>query len=413
MTSKIIVNNIEADTGISTITFNNDISSNTVRGNIISDGTSTFDVISGVSTIGVTTAHVTSINNLSYPTAGSLSNRSLIINGAMQVAQRGTVVNAGNEYGGPDRYKFGKNDGAYTISQESDVPSGSGFAKSYKIDVTSAASSTGTQYVFLRQMIEGQDLQHLKKGTSSAESLTLQFWVKSTKIGTYVVQLYDIDTSSNRQICKTYTVNSSNTWEYKTITFAGDTTGAFDSDNAASLEINWWLYAGSTYTSGTLQTSWGAYSNANTAVGQVNAADSTSNNIFFTGIQLEVGKNATDFEHRSYGEELARCQRYYYEYPKGNTYNIIANGLANTSTNALFHFQYPVPMRSAPVIAASGNWQVIDGQSHSVSGFSAITDATELTGRVDATSSGLTAGRACMLRNNNDATATFSFNAEL
>jgi len=150
-------------------------------------------------------------SEVQLPTAGALSNRNIMINGAMQVAQRGTVVNAGNEYGGPDRYKFGKNDGAYTISQDTDVPSGSGFAKSYKIDVTSAASSTGTQYVFLRQMIEGQDLQHLKKGTSSAESLTLQFWVKSTKTGTYVVQLYDIDTSPNRQICKTYTVNSSNT----------------------------------------------------------------------------------------------------------------------------------------------------------------------------------------------------------
>ena len=290
-------------------------------------------------------------SEVQLPTTGALSNRNIMINGAMQVAQRGTVVNAGNEYGGPDRYKFGKNDGAYTISQDTDVPSGSGFAKSYKIDVTSAASSTGTQYVFLRQMIEGQDLQHLKKGTSSAESLTLQFWVKSTKTGTYVVQLYDIDTSPNRQICKTYTVNSSNTWEYKTITFAGDTTGAFDSDNAASLEINWWLYAGSTYTSGTLQTSWGTYSNANAAVGQVNAADSTSNNIFFTGVQLEVGEKATPFEHRSFGDEIARCQRYYGKIRLANQEWIYNE---SNSANQKWHQIYiPFTMRANPSVDVS------------------------------------------------------------
>ena len=138
-----------------------------------------------------------------------------------------------------------------------------------------------------------------------------------------------------------------------------------------------------------------------------------SGTFYVTSIQLEIGSNATDFEHRSYGEELALCQRYYYEYPKGNTYNIIANGFANTSSNALFHFQFPVPMRTAPGASTTGNWQVIDGTSHNVTGFSATTDATTLTGRVDATTSGLTVGRGTMLRNNNDASATFSFYAEL
>ena len=302
------------------------------------------------------TGHV-KIDGQQLPTAGPLSNRNLIVNGAMQVAQRGTVVNAGNEYGGPDRYKFIKNDGAYTISQDTDAPSGSSFASSFKIDVTSAAGSIGNQHVFLRQMIEGQDLQQLKKGTSSAESFTLQFWVKSTKTGTYVVELYDAD--NNRQICKTYTVNSSNTWEYKTLTFAGDTTGAFDNDNAASLEINWWLYAGSTYTSGTLQTSWGVYSSAaNAAVGQVNAADSTSNNILFTGIQLEVGEIATPFEHRSYGDELLKCQRYFYASLNSDETDegYIMGHMWGTGGNAASVYgevTFPVTMRREPDLIAN------------------------------------------------------------
>ncbi len=312
------------------------------------------------------TGHVT-LDGLQLPTAGALSSRRININGAMQVAQRGTVVNAGNEYGGPDRYKFVKNDGAYTISQDTDAPSGSGFASSFKVDVTSAASSTGNQYVYLRQMIEGQDLQQLKKGTSSAESLTLQFWVKSTKTGTYVVQLFDVDTSSNRQICKTYTVNSSNTWEYKTLTFAGDTTGAFDNDNAASLEINWWLYAGSTYTSGTLQTSWGAYSAANAAVGQVNAADNTSNNILFTGIQLEVGEKATPFEHRSYGDELARCQRYYEQSnPTLSGSDGKQSFVASTGSDYLQAPTFKITKRASPTMAAHDGISEMDGSSTSL-----------------------------------------------
>jgi len=353
MTSKIIVNNIEADTGISTITFNNDISSNTVRGNIISDGTSTFDVISGVSTIGVTTAHVTSINNLSYPTAGALSNRSLIINGAMQVAQRGTVVNAGNEYGGPDRTRFSKNDGAFTISQDTDAPSGSGFANSYKVDVTSVAGTSGSYYVFLKYRIEGQDLQGLKKGTSSAESLTLQFWIKSPKTGTYIAELYDVD--NNRTISKSYTINSANTWEHKILTFPGDTTGgALDNDNDRSLEINLWLFAGTNYSSGTLQTAWAAEVGVNRAVGQVNAADNTANNIYMTGLQLEVGENATEFQHCSYGEQLALCQRYYYK----DDSTIEGGGLA-VVTGALdsimgIQADFPVTMRATPSLNLFG-----------------------------------------------------------
>ena len=289
--------------------------------------------------------HVT-LDGQQLPTAGALTGRRININGAMQVAQRGTVTNAGNEYGGPDRYRLAKNDGAYTISQDTDAPSGSGFASSFKIDVTSAASSTGNQFVIFQHKMEGQDLQQFKKGTSSAESFTLQFWIKSTKTGTYVVELTHSD--QTRHVCKTYTVSSSNTWEYKTITFPADTSGVLANDNASSLQLNWWLYAGSTYASGTLPTSWATFADANSAVGQVNAADNTSNNILFTGIQLEVGEKATPFEHRSYGDELARCQRYFYAY---ELLGVTLVGGNTALCNGTVYF--PVEMRAAPTLTSS------------------------------------------------------------
>ena len=275
----------------------------------------------------------------------SAGRKNLIINGAMQVAQRGTVVNAGNEYGGPDRMRLGKNDGAFTISQDTDVPAGSGFVKSYKIDVTSIAGTSGNYYTFLQQRFEGQDLQVLKKGTSSAESFTLQFWIKSTIPGTYVVEIYDND--NNRSISQSYTVNVANNWEHKILTFSGDTTGALDSDNNTSIEINCWLFAGTGYSSGTLNTSWNTQNNANRVVGQVNAANNTSNNIYFTGFQLEVGKNATEFEHRPYGEELALCQRYYHRDPTNWYQSAIIDG--NGTIIGTF-IRHPVPMRATPSV---------------------------------------------------------------
>jgi len=226
--------------------------------------------------------------------------RNLIINGAMQVAQRGTVTSAVHDsFGGPDRYKISENGATvFTMSQDSDTPTGEGFANSLKLDVTTEDSSLAAgDFASVLYNFEGQDLQSIKKGTSSAESVTLSFYIKSTITGTYIVQLYDND--NNRSVSKSYTVSSANTWEKKTITFPADTTGAFDDDNALSLLVRWWFAAGTTYSSGTLATAWESNTSANVAVGQVNAVNSTSNNIFLTGVQLEVGEQATPFEHRS------------------------------------------------------------------------------------------------------------------
>ena len=195
----------------------------------------------------------------------------------MRIRQRGDVANAGNEYGGPDRWFFWKNDGAFNISQTDTVPAGQGFKNSYKIDCTSVSGTSGANYVGILQKLEGVDVQRLKYGSSNAESLTLSFWIRSTKTGTYIATLRNED--QNKHISKSYTVSASNTWEKKTITFPGDTAAGFDNDTGESLKLILWVFAGSSYTSGTLATSWASVVDANSAVGQVNAGDNTSNDI--------------------------------------------------------------------------------------------------------------------------------------
>ena len=252
--------------------------------------------------------------------------RNLIINGSMRVAQRGTSstsVSSGGDYLTIDRFRFSMSSaGIWDISQSTTVPSGEGFAYSQKIDCTTADSSLdASNYLIYLTALEGQNLQHLKYGTSSAEKLTLSFWVRSAKTGTYVVEFINSATGGNRTQSQSYTINSADTWEKKTITIDGDTATALNNTNGAVLSLYFWLAAGSTYSGGTLNTSWNSSTNANRAAGVVNLADSTSNDWYITGVQLEVGDNATPFEHLSYGEELALCQRYYCVVAKMTTTN--------------------------------------------------------------------------------------------
>ena len=271
-------------------------------------------------TVGTKTPAVGSVTNDML--AGSIANskisnlypyRNLIINGDMSIAQRGTSATGktSDGYYFVDRWKTAISAmGTWTFSQSTTVPTGQGFGYSSKCECTTAdASPSANDRIFFIQSLEGQMLQQLKKGTSNAESITISFWVRSNKTGTYIVEIYDHDNS--RHINKSYTINSADTWEKKTITFAGDTTGTITNDNGQSLQISWWLGVGSTYTSGSLQTSWGSTTNANRAVGQVNLADSTSNEWYITGVQLEVGTSASDFEFLPYDVNLQRCLRYF------------------------------------------------------------------------------------------------------
>ena len=282
--------------------------------------------------------------------------RNIIINGDMSIAQRTTSVSSissGTAYDTVDR--FSRNigsGGTWTISQSTDVPTGQGFAKSLKLDCTTANGSLSSNSEFVvRQQIEGQNLQYLKKGTSSAESTTLSFWVKSNKTGTYIAELRDAD--NNRQISQSYTISSADTWEKKTLTYAGDTTGAFGNDNGASLTVELWLVAGSDFTSGTLSTTWTSSTNANRAVGQVNLADSTSNEWYITGVQLEAGTSASDFEFLPVDVNLQRCQRYFIQYGTG----IGGAGAANigvgqwySASEIVYNVYAPVSMRTKPTM---------------------------------------------------------------
>jgi hypothetical protein len=293
------------------------------------------------------------------PSAGFQDNvkfRNIIINGDMSIAQRGTSTASitGGGYYTVDRFNLGITTlGTWTQSQDTDVPTGQGFAKSLKMDCTTADGSPGANDVLqINYKMEGQQLQYLKKGTSSAESTTLSFWIKATKTGTNIVELFDLDNS--RQISKSYTVSSSDTWEKKTITFDGDTSGAFGNDNAASLQLDFFFGAGSNYTSGTLNTSWNSNTTANRAVGQVNHADSTSNNIYITGVQLEAGQISSEFEFLPVDVNLHRCQRYYFN-SEYNTSSTLGYGyhVAGNATRIYMSVHWKNTMRAAPTLAST------------------------------------------------------------
>ena len=285
--------------------------------------------------------------------------RNLIINGDMSVAQRGTSTASitGTGYFTIDRVKNAMSGfGTWTQSQSTDVPSGEGFGYSLKYDCTTANASLSASAFGIFQMskLEGQMLQYLKKGTANAESLTISFWVKSSKTGTYIVELFDEDNS--RFTNKSYSINSASTWEKKTITFDGDTTGSFNNDNGDSLSINFWLGAGTTFTTGSLQTTWGGNTASNRAVGQVNLADNTANEWYITGVQLEAGTTASDFEFLPYDVNLRRCERYFQKHDG-------FEGTASQTTQFQSVQTFHTPMRANPSASISGVLVVTDTDS--------------------------------------------------
>lgn len=280
--------------------------------------------------------------------------RNAIINGKMDIAQRGTSV-TGNTIGGyttVDRFTLGLSSlGTWTITQTADAPTGTDFRNCYKVACTTAnASPAAGAFMQLSHIIEGQDLQHFRKGTSSAKPFTLSFWTKSFQTGTFIVELLDL--TNSRSVCASYTISASGTWQYVSLTFPADTTGALANDNSGALYINWWLGAGSTYTSGTLPSAWGALTSANRAVGQTNIASSTSNYWQVTGCQLEQGSVASPFERRPIGAELALCQRYYQkESDAGIVMGVDQNG--TPSTGRYVGVQFPVTMRTNTYTASA------------------------------------------------------------
>jgi hypothetical protein len=305
------------------------------------------------------------------------SAKPLIINGDMQVAQRGTsttgITTSG--YYTVDRFAVTISAlGTWTQTQDTTVPTAKGFTKSLKMDCTTAdASPAAGDLVLLSYKVEAQDLQLLKYGTSSAEAFTLRFHVRSPKTGTHIVHIYQNDGA--RHISKAYTISSADTFQEVIINIPGDTGGTVNNDNACGMQIEFYLAAGSNSTSGTLATSWAGYTQANSAVGQVNCADSTDNNFFITGVQLEIGEfdstTMPSFQHESFGDNLARCQRYYYT-STIQTEDMLGVGWTQNATSMLrWNLQLPVFMRSAPTVSFQGDdvrlWNGANGTNASVS----------------------------------------------
>ena len=313
----------------------------TLKVNAIRGTGASSDAISVNSTDGTCTAKITN------PPPG---NRNLIIGGAMQVAQRGTsfsgVTSSTTTYP-VDRFLFGSSgSSAWTVAQSTagSVLANTGFSYAIKVDCTTADTSLGaTNEFWVTQKIEAQDLQHLRWGNAAAKSLTLSFWTRSNKTGDYGVWCYAEDGA--RQYATTYTISSADTWEKKVITIPGDTSGTINNDNGTGFEVRFYLGAGSSY-AGTPSSTWtGTLDNRTTTL---NLADNTANEWYLTGVQLEVSDHATDFEHRSYGDELQRCMRYYVKYMGPRRWPFI-NG-HNSNTQGFTNFQYPVKMRAAPTV---------------------------------------------------------------
>jgi hypothetical protein len=281
--------------------------------------------------------------------------RNLIINGAMQVAQRGTSATVGPNgtgegYTTVDRFENQLNGSVVsTFTQSTDAPPG--FANSAKIEVTTADSSlSASEFWQLRQGIEGQNLQSIGKGTSDAKSLTVSFWVKSNKTGTYTAELQDVDNDRSNGLA--YTINSSNTWEHKTLTYNADTSGAFNNDNGESVRLTFWLVADTAWSSGTFTNgTWGAATAANRVhSSQVNLGDTVGNEWYITGVQLEVGEQATPFEHRLFGDELYRCQRYCYVWKSKQPWDAFCDMNIWSSSGILGQAIMPQQMRADPSV---------------------------------------------------------------
>ena len=315
----------------------------------------------------------------------NLGRRNMIINGAMQVSQRATSVTgitSGNNWTA-DRFAFntGTNGGTYTLSTTTTVPSGEGFEKSLKIDCTTAGnySTAGTSTMLRCSPFEIQDCARLAYGTSGAKKLTVSFWTRASYIGTFTALLVTHD-SAQRNIIKTFTIASANTWQKVVLTYDGDTGSTFTgADNALGLSLDIWMGGGSSYTGGS-QTDgvWRARSTHNTSVLQGNGTlfgTSTSHDFYITGVQIEVGDTATDFEHRSYGEELTACQRYYENdgMSGGDNYRV-AISKPQTSDAYYFHIPYKTLKRTKATItitsAYSDNLVLnVHGASSGVGGF--------------------------------------------
>lgn len=362
-TNKLYIRNEDNDAWIELLTLDqvNDtlstLGADTLKADTIDETTSGSGVtVDGLlikdKNIGTTSTPVENIETKAVNGGQIGGRRNIVVNGGMQCWQRSTSetgLGASSGYFTADRWQIDSNTaGRVTMAQEtSDTPNG--FGTALKISTTTADTSVAAgEYFVLQTKFEGQNLQNLAKGTSDAKEITVSFYVKGNAAATYMCELQDIDNAevSSQQ----FSVTTS--WTRVSVTFPADTSGAFDNDANNSLEIKLWLHAGSTFTSGTYSPdTW--YSNgtfADRAAGISSIMDSTSRTLTITGVQMEAGSVASEFEHRSYGEELSLCQRYYYEV-KNTGIPMFMRGDGVLYRDAYFHF--PTTMRTSPTVTGT------------------------------------------------------------
>ena len=347
-------------------------------------------------------------------------NRNVIINGAMNVAQRGTSstgIGASSGYFTCDRWKIttGNTAGRLTMTQDSSAPSG--FANSIKLDCTTADTSIAADEItILGQSLEGQNVQAFAKGTSDAKPFVVSFYVKGNASATYVAELFDHD--NTRNITQAFSVTTD--WARVELTFPADTTGALDDDNASSLTFQIWIHAGSTYSGGTFaDNTWGSVTQANRYAGsRTSFFDSTDRTFFITGVQLEVGQNPTEFEHEPYERTLTKCQRYFYRIQGDDDDMTGIAGYSESTSAARFPIVYPVIMRATPSFELSGTCRCQGGTADGANFTSGLVITNENTNftasalRVTGTSNLGAADRGYNLQFKAN-TSRISFDAEL
>lgn len=287
-------------------------------------------------------------------TAGTITGRNLIINGAMTVAQRGTsqqITDSSGGYFTCDRWRYSQFNGYAadidaTMSQETDTPNNT-FKNSFKFLVGTGTAAAAGDAIAIEQIIEGQDIVQLAQGTSDAKKFTVSFWVKASIAGTYCISLHSGKSfGSNRSHVKEYTISSANTWEYKTVTVDGDTSGTWAEDNGAGLSLAFTLGAGSTY-QGAANT-WSDSDYFSTS-NQTQLTETTNATWFVAGVQLEVGETATPFEHESYDTTIQKCYRYYFKlFPAASQRNYLGTCYVKNSTQSRVVVTFPVPLRTVP-----------------------------------------------------------------
>ena len=322
----------------------------------------------------------------------SLGRRNMILNGDMRISQRGTSFTksgSSNVYI-LDRFYQVSNASAATVVYSQDTEAPANFKNSLKFSVTTADTDLTSQRCLISQFIEGQNVAHLNWGTADAQDVTLSFWVRSSLTGTFGGSF--INSAEDYSYPFTYTISSANTWEYKTVTVTGPTAGTWLDTNGVGIRIHWSMGTGS-YRLGTAG-SWSA-NRYEGATGQVDPVSTTGATWYITGVQLEVGSVATPFEHRSYGEELALCQRYYYMHVQGNgeTITFAANYYSSSTFEA--HIPFPVTMRTDPsldIVAGTDYYRIyrlsgnestntfLNGGSHPNIGYIYITGASSTAG---------------------------------